>query len=187
MPKSWRVVNGADGEVSTAISASTSEPHETSTAQVGNVQTRHSRSDVALAGAVVVVEYAIVASLLIVSAVVLVRTVVSFLGDSSGFPLSVIPAIDGILVVIILIDILHTVFRHLRDATFPVRPFLVIGILAGIRDILSSSARLTLSTNLSNRGYGQTLIELGVGVGVVVLLLLGLVALRYVGGAEDDE
>lgn len=176
-----------DGETSTAVSAATDELHETSVTQVGNVQARSSRSDMALAGAVVVVEYAIVASLLIVSAVVLVRTVVSFVGDSSGFPLSVIPAIDGILVVIILIDILHTVFRHLRDATFPVRPFLVIGILAGIRDILSSSARLTLSTNLSSRSYGQTLIELGVGVGVVVLLLLGLAALRYVGGAEDEE
>ena len=180
-------MSGAEGEISSDISGTNGAPDETTTVPAEDGQEGLSRSDVALAKAVVAVEYAIVASLLIVSAVVLVRTVVSFIGDTSGFPLSVISAIDGILVVIILIDILHTVFRHLRDATFPVRPFLVIGILAGIRDILSSSARLTLSTNLSSRDYCQTLIELGVGVGVVVVLLLGLVALRYVGGAEVEE
>ena len=136
--------------------------------------------------AIIVVEYAIVASLLLLAAIVLVRTVKNFLYyGASTFPVAVVAAIDGILVVIIVLDIAHTVFGHLRSSMFPVRPFLVIGILAGVRDILSASARLTLSGPLSQRNYYNTLISLGVGVGVVVFLLLGLLVLGLSGHQDD--
>ena len=134
----------------------------------------------------VVVEYAIVASLLLVSAVVIFRTVVDFMTTLGQFPRSIIPAVDGILVVIILLDIVHTVFRHLRDAAFQIRPFLVIGILAGVRDILSASANLTLDTNLSSRNFEQTLIALGVGVGLVLALLIGLLILSKTDQSGED-
>jgi uncharacterized membrane protein (DUF373 family) len=135
---------------------------------------------------IVAVEYAIIASLLLVAGVVLVRTLVDFLSNWSGFPQTVVAAIDGILVVIILLDIAHTVFGHLRASVFPVRPFLVIGILAGVRDILSASAHLTLSGPLSQSDFNDTLISLGVGVGVVVVLLLGLLILRF-SALRDDQ
>jgi hypothetical protein len=77
------------------------------------------------------------------------------------------------------------VFGHLRSWAFTVRPFLVIGILAGVRDILSASAHLTLSAHLSNSNFKETLIELAVGVGVVVFLLLGLLLLGVSG--HNDE
>jgi len=99
------------------------------------------------------VEYAIVASLLLVAGIVLVRTVVSFLRYGSNFAEAVVSAIDGILVVIIILDIAYTVFGHLRSSTFPVRPFLVIGILAGVREILSASAHLTLSGPVTQRSF----------------------------------
>jgi hypothetical protein len=125
------------------------------------------------------IEYLIVISLLLVAAVVLVRTIVNFFDQWNSFPQSVVGAIDGILVVIILLDIAHTVFGHVRTSIFPAKPFLIIGILAGVRDILSSSAHLTLSTSLKQKDFNDTLISLGVGVGVVVFLLVGLVLLRY--------
>ena len=137
-------------------------------------------------GAIITVEYAIVASLLLLAAVVLVRSAKNFLDyGTSTFPVAVVAAIDGILVVIIVLDIAHTVYGRLRSSMFPVRPFLVIGILAGVRDILSASARLTLSGPLSQRNYYNTLISLGVGVGVVVFLLLGLLVLRLSGHHDD--
>jgi uncharacterized membrane protein (DUF373 family) len=143
-------------------------------------------TDAAITSVIVAIEYAIVVSLLIVAAVVLVRTVVNFLDQWSGFPGTVVGAIDGILVVIILLDIVHTVFRHIRSWTFDVRPFLVIGILAGVRDILSSSAHLTLSTHLTTSDFNDTLIALGVGVGVVVFLLFGLLVLRISGHSDES-
>jgi uncharacterized membrane protein (DUF373 family) len=124
-------------------------------------------------------EYAIVASLLLISGVVVIRTVGDFLGSLGGFPNSITPAVDGILVVIILLDIVHTVFRHLRTAAFEVRPFLMIGILAGVRDILSASAHLTLATNISSHEFNQALISLSVGVGLVLALLVGLLVLKH--------
>ncbi len=143
--------------------------------------------DVVVRWAIVVIEYAIVASLLLLAAVILVRTIKNFfVYGHATFAVAVVGAIDGILVVIIVLDIAHTVFGHLRSSAFPVRPFLVIGILAGVRDILSASARLTLSGPLTQRDFTNTLMSLGVGVGVVVFLLLGLVALRF-SGHEDVE
>ena len=144
-------------------------------------------TDAAVRWSIVAIEYAIVASLLLVAGIVLVRTVIDFLSHWGLFPQSVVAAIDGILVVIILLDIAHTVFGHLRASVFPVRPFLVIGILAGVRDILSASAHLTLSSPLKQGDFNDTLISLGVGVGVVVFLLLGLLALRFSERAEERE
>jgi hypothetical protein len=62
----------------------------------------------------------------------------------------------------------------------------VIGILAGVRDILSASAHLTLTT-LSTVSLDNTLVSLGVGVGVVVFLLLGLLILGYSGHRDEDD
>lgn len=145
------------------------------------------RADSWIRWVILAVEYAIIASLLLVASIVLVRTVVDFLRDWSGFPQTVVGAIDGILVVIILLDIAHTVFGHLRASVFPVRPFLVIGILAGVRDILSASATLTLSSTLTQTQFQNTLISLGVGVGVVVFLLLGLLILRFSGLNTSED
>jgi uncharacterized membrane protein (DUF373 family) len=151
-----------------------------------NPAERPLRADSLVRWVIIGVEYAIVASLLLVAGFVLVRTVASFLRYGSNFPQAVVSAIDGILVVIIILDIAHTVFGHLRSSTFPVRPFLVIGILAGVRDILSASAHLTLSGPVSQRSFYDTLISLGVGVGVVVFLLLGLLILRFSGHVDDE-
>jgi hypothetical protein len=145
------------------------------------------RADHLVRWIIIGVEYAIVASLLLVAGIVLVHTVVSFLRYGKTFSDAVVAGIDGILVVIIILDIAHTVFGHLRTSVFPVRPFLVIGILAGVRDILSASARLTLSNPLTQRSFYDTLISLGVGVGVVVFLLLGLLILRFTGHVDEDQ
>lgn len=145
------------------------------------------RADSIVRWFIICVEYAIVASLLLVAGVVLVHSVDTFLRYGQNFSEAVVEAIDGILVVIITLDIAHTVFGHLRTSVFPVKPFIVIGILAGVRDILSASAHLTLSGPLSQREFYDTLISLGVGVGVVVSLLLGLLILHFSGHVDDDD
>jgi len=162
-------------------------PYRFDVAESPTTPTTHfSRADQLVRWIIVGVEYAIVGSLLLVAGIVLVHTAVSFLRYGKEFSNSVVAAIDGILVVIIILDIAHTVFGHLRTSVFPVRPFLVIGILAGVRDILSASAHLSLSGPLTQRSFYDTLISLGVGVGVVVSLLLGLLLLGLSGHVDDD-
>lgn len=141
----------------------------------------------ALRWIIIAVEYAIILSLVLVAGVVLVHTVVDFIRSSGAFSLTVVAAIDGILVVIIVVDLAHTVFARLRTSAFPVRPFLEIGILAGVRDILSASAHLTLGGPLPQNDFNNTLISLAVGVGVVVMLLLGLYILKMSRWSTDGS
>lgn len=131
-----------------------------------------------------VVQYAVVLSLLVLASVVLVRSLASFLTHPAQFPDSVVSGLDGVLVVIIILDILRTVLSHFEGTGFPVRPFLVIGILASVRDVLSASAHLTLQAHLTPQQFNQALVELVVAVGVVAILLGGLAVLRW---AAPDE
>ncbi|HQU25751.1 MAG TPA: phosphate-starvation-inducible PsiE family protein, partial [Acidimicrobiales bacterium] len=121
--------------------------------------------------------YAIVVALWALSAVILVHTIVQFVQHKVSFPELTIQAIDGVLVVIIVLDIAYTVLGQLRSSVMPVRPFLYIGILAGVRDILSASAHLSFGGPLSNRDYDHTLVALGVGIGVVFVLVASLLIL----------
>ena len=137
--------------------------------------------------ALTVLQGAVAVSLFAVAAVVLVRTVVTFLAHPGDYPTSLVSTLDGILVVIILIDILHTVVTHLHDTHLPLRPFLVIGILTAIRGILSASARLELTGYQSAQSFYQPIVQLTVSVGVVLALLVGLMVLRRAGPPGDDD
>jgi uncharacterized membrane protein (DUF373 family) len=126
-------------------------------------------------------QYAIALVLLVLAAVVLVRSFADFLGSWGGYPQTLISAVDGVLVVIILVDIMRTVLTHLEGWAFPFRPFLVIGIIAAVRDILAVSTRLTLSSGGTTVGeipVTQSLIELATSAGVVLILAVALFLTR---------
>jgi uncharacterized membrane protein (DUF373 family) len=118
-------------------------------------------------------QYAIALVLLVLAGVVLVRSFIDFLDSPGGYPQTLISAVDGVLVVIILLDILRTVLTHLEGWEFPFRPFLVIGIIAAVRDILAVSTRLTLSST-GGGSVPQSLVELGTSAGVVLILAAAL-------------
>lgn len=137
------------------------------------------RLDRTVHGVLATLEYAIVVSLLVIATAVLGRTVYTFFRQWGRYPETVVAAIDGVLVVVILLDIAHTVLAHLRTSSFPVRPFLVIGILAGVRDILSASARLTFGASLRGVNFTHAITSLALGVGVVVMLSVSLLLMRW--------
>jgi uncharacterized membrane protein (DUF373 family) len=126
------------------------------------------------------VQYGVAIVLLVLAAVVLVRSFVDFITSvtsRSAYTPSLISAIDGVLVVIILVDIMRTVLTHLEGWGFPFRPFLVIGIIAAVRDILAVSTRLTLNTS-GGGAIQQSLFELGTNAGVILILALALFLTR---------
>jgi len=130
-------------------------------------------------------QYAAAIALLILAAIVLVRTFVDFIDAPGGYPQTLVSAIDGVLVVIILIDILRTVAMRVEGASFPFRPFLVIGIIAAVREILAVSTRLTLtSTEATQQFVTQSLLQLGISAGVVLVLSFSLWLTR---GERIDE
>lgn len=127
------------------------------------------------------VQYGVALVLLILAAVVLVRSFVDFISSiasTTAYTTSLISAIDGVLVVIILVDIMRTVLTHLEGWGFPFRPFLVIGIIAAVRDILAVSTRLTLNNTTGGAPIQQSLFELGTNAGVILILALALFLTR---------
>lgn len=129
------------------------------------------------------VQYGVAIVLLVLAVVVLVRSFISFITSLNAaapdYTLSLVSAIDGVLVVIILVDIMRTVLTHLEGWGFPFRPFLIIGIIAAVRDILAVSTRLTLSSGGTTAGaVTQSLLELGVNAGVILVLAVALFLTR---------
>src|SRR5580704_696002 len=131
------------------------------------------------------VQYGVAIVLLVLAAVVLVRSFITFVtslnAPAPDYTQSLISAIDGVLVVIILVDIMRTVLTHLEGWGFPFRPFLVIGIIAAVRDILAVSTRLTFSTGPAPAGspsVTQSLFELGTNAGVILVLAVALYLTR---------
>jgi uncharacterized membrane protein (DUF373 family) len=127
------------------------------------------------------IQYGVAVVLIVLAAVVLVRSFIDFISSWSGYPQTLISAVDGLLVVIILVDIMRTVLTHLEGWAFPFRPFLVIGIIAAVRDILAVSTRLTLSSGGTTAGGAsipQSLMELGTSTGVVLILAVALFLTR---------
>lgn len=134
------------------------------------------------------VQYGVALVLLLIAVIVLVRTTVNFLSAQSSYPQSLISAIDGVLIVIIVVDVLRTVLTHFEGSGFPLRPFLIIGIISAVRDILSVSARLALQGPVSGAGFERLAIELGVS-SAVALALAGAMVLTKIseGGASSDN
>jgi uncharacterized membrane protein (DUF373 family) len=129
------------------------------------------------------VQYGVAIVLLVLAGVVLVKSFIDFITSvtsAQGYIPSLINAIDGVLVVIILVDIMRTVLTHLEGWGFPYRPFLVIGIIAAVRDILAVSTRLTLGTSAGAGGASiqQSLLELGTNAGVILVLAVALFLTR---------
>jgi uncharacterized membrane protein (DUF373 family) len=123
------------------------------------------------------VEFGVVIGLWVIAAAVLIHTIVQFARGGSSFANLTVQAIDGVLVVVIILDLAHTVLGQLHSSVIPVRPFLFIGILAGVRDVLSASARLSFGSHPSDSAFHQSIVSLGVGIGVVVALVLALLVL----------
>jgi uncharacterized membrane protein (DUF373 family) len=134
-------------------------------------------------------QYGVAIVLLVLAGVVLVRSFVDFLSAPQGYPQTLVSAVDGVLVVIILVDILRTVLTHLEGWSFPFRPFLVIGIIAAVRDILAVSTRLTLGGTGGSQGASvpQSLEQLGTSAGVVLILALALFLTRDQNVSSDSE
>src|SRR5580693_8643978 len=127
------------------------------------------------------VQYGVAIVLLVLAADVLVRSFIDFFTSaSSGYTQALISAVDGVLVVIILVDIMRTVLTHLEGWGFPFRPFLVIGIIAAVRDILAVSTRLTLSSGggTTPAAITQSLFQLGTNAGVILVLAVALFLTR---------
>lgn len=131
-----------------------------------------------------VLHYVIAAVLMAIAAAVVYQTVADFVGRDHAFAIRVTGAINGVLFVIIVLELLRTVMAHFETSELQLQPFLIIGVISAVRHILTIGARLTLQGEGTAESFRRAQIELGVEAAVVLALAIALVLIR---ASEDRE
>ncbi len=95
------------------------------------------------------------------------------------YPEGAIRAINDLLFVIILLEILRTVIGRFTSGSYQLESFLVIGVIASVRSILTVGATLTLGSDISQEKFSRLLFELGVSAVISLLLVLALAVAKF--------
>ena len=98
-------------------------------------------------------------------------SVVRVFDTSPFFPTGMIQAINDILFIIIILEILRTVVARYTDGVFQLQNFLIIGVIAAVRHILTVGASLTLESGKSDQAFDRAIYEMGLNAGIVVALV----------------
>lgn len=126
----------------------------------------------------------------IVLAVLLVLIAVGALGvtvwravtTQPFFPTGMIQSINDILFIVIILEIVRTIIARFTDGVFQLQNFLVIGVIAAVRHILTVGASLTLEPDKPREEFERALLELGVNT----LIVLGLVIAIFLARASTS-
>jgi hypothetical protein len=116
------------------------------------------------------------------AAAILWRGVAS--GTLAGYGLQVL---DQLLIVLVLVEILHTVRISIRSKEIIIEPFLIVGLIASIRRVLvitMQAAKLTeqaQNSTASTVTFHNSMIELGL-LGFLVLMFVISIHLLRRGG-----
>src|SRR4030081_2843772 len=134
-----------------------------------------------------IVIYSVLAALLAVTAFVTIATAgqILWIGLSHWtVAAQTLRVLNQLLIVLMLVEILHTVRISIRSHVLVTEPFLVVGLIASIRRILVITlemATLTKEATWSNEGASisrSSMIELGLLGALVFVLVFSIALLR---------
>jgi uncharacterized membrane protein (DUF373 family) len=130
--------------------------------------------------------YAAVALVLVGIAVALLYETVHdvFTSEHLTFVRRINDAVNGVLFVVIILEIFRTVLAHLQGGGFQLVPFLVIGVISAVRHILLVGTEAL--EHQTDRVFTQSQVALGVNALVALALVVALVLIRRTPGAADD-
>ncbi|MDI3338934.1 MAG: phosphate-starvation-inducible PsiE family protein [Sphaerobacter sp.] len=126
-----------------------------------------------LAAAVVMLGYSVLA---FVDAVTVTRT---------EFPVTMVTLINDLLLVLIIMEVLATVLSYLREQAFSLLPFLFVAAISATRRILAVGAAMSVE-RLEPEVFRQSVIDLGVNAGLILVLTLALFLLSRTRVASHD-
>ena len=141
--------------------------------------------------------YSILAVLLFITALATMANAGKMLWDELGhwtIVTQTLRVLDQLLVVLMLVEILHTVRISIRSHILIIEPFLVVGFIASIRRILVitlEAATVTEGGRWSTEGasiFRASMIELGL-LGLLILILVFCITLlrRFAPGPKNLE
>jgi len=135
------------------------------------------------------VHYVVALVLLGVAGLVLYRTAYDLITTHQPYAEAATTAVNGVLFAIIVLEVMRTVIAHFETGGLQLQPFLIIGIISAVREILTVGARLSLQGAVHEPPsvvVDKALLELGVNAAVVVGLALSLVLIRRLAGMAED-
>ena len=90
------------------------------------------------------------------------------------FPNGMIQCVNDILFIVIILEILRTVISRFTDGVYQLDKFLIIGVIAAVRHILTVGASLTLESGKSDEAFRRAIYEMGLNAGIVVALVFAI-------------
>jgi len=98
---------------------------------------------------------------------------------------AVLHALDSLLLVIMLVEILHTVQLSLQGQMLKIEPFMLVGIIAAVRRILIVTAEQGSPSAEHAAEFQLAMLELGI-LTVMILALVGAVAIMRKIGPDRE-
>ena len=90
------------------------------------------------------------------------------------FPNGMIQGVNDILFIVIILEILRTVISRFTDGVYQLDKFLIIGVIAAVRHILTVGASLTLQTGKTDQAFERAMYEMGLNALIVVALVFAI-------------
>jgi len=90
----------------------------------------------------------------------------------------VVVLIEQLLLILLVVEILYTVQVSFREHTLAPEPFLLIGLIAGVRRVLVITAELAEAGKTAGDMFRNLMIELGVLTFLIVALVASVMMLR---------
>lgn len=122
---------------------------------------------------------AVAAVLVVLAGTVLVAELIEFVDAATAGSLrdGALGLLDTVLLVLMIVEILHTVGISLREHTLVPEPFLVVGLIAAIRRILVITAEQAAPSAAEATSFRLAMMELGLLTVLIVALAGGIIAL----------
>ena len=126
------------------------------------------------------VVYLLLSAILVVAAMVLLGHSAYELADGvdHGVVESVKAALDSLLLVFVLVELLGAVRATIRERKLVAEPFLLVGIIASIKEIVVTTVDATDSFGADDGKFADAMIAIGVLGGLVVVLSVATLLVR---------
>lgn len=113
-------------------------------------------------------------ALLIIGIGAFVFSIERLIQTAPFFPNGMIQGVNDILFIVIILEILRTVISRFTDGVYQLDKFLIIGVIAAVRHILTVGASVTLESGKSDTAFERAIIEMGLNALIVVALVFAI-------------
>jgi uncharacterized membrane protein (DUF373 family) len=106
---------------------------------------------------------------------------------TGDFIQQIVPLLDRILLILLFVELLYTIQVSFREHTILAEPFLLVGLIAGIRRVLVLTAEFAEIADKNDEIFRHFIVELGALTLLIVTLVFSLYLLRRRGGKAEAE